>query len=94
MVVDRRLQGARRRRALYYSWRDKILEGGKAVLVGKTDRRAEKELQTKIRELERTLDRKTREAKSAVATLLGAAGNRRGPDDDQFHLHRPAVALV
>lgn len=28
--------------ALYYSWRDKILEGGKAALAGKDERRGER----------------------------------------------------
>ena len=47
--------------ALYYSWREKLLEGGKAALVGKEERSGEKQLKRKIAELERTLGRKTYE---------------------------------
>ena len=38
---------------LYYSWRDKLLEGGREALAGKDERNGEKELRRKIRELER-----------------------------------------
>jgi transposase-like protein len=34
--------------ALYYGWRDKLLEGGKAVLAGKEERSGEKQLRRKI----------------------------------------------
>ncbi len=44
---------------LYYSWRDKLLEGGRVALAGKEERTGEKELKRRIRELERTLGRKT-----------------------------------
>ena len=54
---------------LYYSWRDKLLEGGHAALAGKDERRAEKELQKKIRELERALGRKTYELEIAGEAL-------------------------
>ena len=47
--------------ALYYSWRDKILEDGKAALAGKDESQAEKEPRKKIGELERALGRKTYE---------------------------------
>lgn len=57
--------------ALYYSWRDKILEGGKAALAGKDERQAEKELRKKIGELERTLGRKTYELEIAGEALRG-----------------------
>ncbi len=57
--------------ALYYSWRDKILEGGKAALAGKDERRGEKEMQRKIRELERALGRKTYELEIAGEALRG-----------------------
>ena len=57
--------------ALYYSWRDKILEGGKAALAGKDERRGEKEMQKKIRELERALGRKTYELEVAGEALRG-----------------------
>lgn len=46
---------------LYYSWREKLLEGGQAVLAGKDERQGEKELRRKIGELERALGRKTYE---------------------------------
>ena len=57
--------------ALYYSWRDKILEGGKAALAGKDERRGEREMQKKIRELERALGRKTYELEVAGEALRG-----------------------
>lgn len=57
--------------ALYYNWRDKILEGGKAALAGKDERRGEKEMQKKIRELERALGRKTYELEVAGEALRG-----------------------
>jgi transposase len=44
---------------LYYSWREKLLEGGRGALAGKDERQAEKELSRRIRELERVLGRKT-----------------------------------
>src|SRR3954452_22009512 len=44
---------------LYYSWRDKLLEGGLEALAGKEERSGERELRRKIRELERALGRKT-----------------------------------
>ena len=46
---------------LYYSRRDKLLEGGRTALASKEDRDGERELRRKIRELERTLGRKTYE---------------------------------
>ncbi len=46
---------------LYYSWREKLLEGGQAALAGKEERSGEKELKRKIGELERALGRKTYE---------------------------------
>ncbi len=56
---------------LYYSWRDKLLEGGKAALAGKEERTGEKELRRKIRELERALGRKTYELEIAGEALRG-----------------------
>ena len=56
---------------LYYSWRDKLLEGGKAQLAGKDERAGEKELKKRIRELERTLGRKTYELEVAGEALRG-----------------------
>jgi len=56
---------------LYYSWRDKLLEGGRAALAGKAERGGEKELKRKIRELERALGRKTYELEIAGEALRG-----------------------
>ena len=56
---------------LYYSWREKLLEGGKAALAGKEERTGEKELRRKIRELERALGRKTYELEIAGEALRG-----------------------
>jgi transposase len=36
---------------LYYSWRDKLLEGGRLALSSKDERQGEKELAKRIREL-------------------------------------------
>jgi len=57
--------------ALYYSWRDKLLEGGRAALAGKEERSGEKQLKRKISELERTLGRKTYELEIAGEALRG-----------------------
>jgi transposase len=57
--------------ALYYSWRDKLLEGGKVALAGKEERGGEKQLRRKIAELERTLGRKTYELEIAGEALRG-----------------------
>jgi transposase len=56
---------------LYYSWRDKLLEGGKLALAGKDERAGEKELQKRIRDLERALGRKTYELEIAGELLRG-----------------------
>ena len=56
---------------LYYSWRDKLLEGGRSALAGKDERDGERELRRKIRELERTLGRKTYELEIAGEALRG-----------------------
>lgn len=56
---------------LYYSWREKLLEGGKTALAGKDERTGEKELRAKIRELERALGRKTYELEVAGEALRG-----------------------
>ena len=56
---------------LYYSWREKLLEGGRTALAGKEERTGEKELKKKIRELERTLGRKTYELEIAGEALRG-----------------------
>ncbi len=56
---------------LYYDWRDKLIEGGKAQLAGKHERHGEKELRRRVRELERTLGRKTYELEIAGEALRG-----------------------
>jgi transposase len=56
---------------LYYSWRDKLLEGGRVALAGKEERSGEKELKRRIRELERALGRKTYELEIAGEALRG-----------------------
>ncbi len=55
----------------YYQWRDKLLEGGKSALGGANERQSEKELKKKIRELERTLGKKTHELELAGELLRG-----------------------
>ena len=55
---------------LYYSWREKLLEGGREALAGKDERNGE-ELRRKIRELERALGRKTYELEIAGEALRG-----------------------
>jgi transposase len=57
--------------ALYYSWRDKLLQGGRTALAGRDERQGEKELQKRIRELERALGRKTYELEIAGEALRG-----------------------
>ncbi len=54
---------------LYYSWREKLLEGGKLALNGKDERQAERELRKRIAELERALGRKTYELEIAGEAL-------------------------
>lgn len=56
---------------LYYSWRDKLLEGGRLALAGKDERQGEKEMAKRIRELERTLGRKAYELEVAGEALRG-----------------------
>ena len=46
---------------LYYTWRDKLLEGGAERLAGKEERTELAELRKRVRDLERTLGRKTYE---------------------------------
>jgi transposase len=50
---------------LYYSWREKLLEGGREALAGKEERRRERELKRRIAQLERALGRKTYELEIA-----------------------------
>jgi transposase-like protein len=56
---------------LYYSWREKLLEGGREALAGKDERQGERELKRKVRELERALGRKTYELEIAGEALRG-----------------------
>jgi transposase-like protein len=56
---------------LYYTWRDKLLEGGREALAGKEERSGERDLRRKIRELERALGRKTYELEIAGEALRG-----------------------
>ena len=50
---------------LYYSWREKLLEGGREALAGKEERRGERELKRRIAQLERALGRKSYELEIA-----------------------------
>ena len=56
---------------LYYSWREKLLQGGREALAGKEERQGERELRRRIRELERALGRKTYELEIAGEALRG-----------------------
>jgi transposase len=57
--------------ALYYGWREKLLEGGAERLSGKEERTELVELRKRVRELERTLGRKTYELEIAGEALPG-----------------------
>jgi transposase len=57
--------------ALYYQWREKLLEGGREALAGKTERQGERELRKRIGQLERALGRKTYELEIAGEALRG-----------------------
>lgn len=56
---------------LYYSWREKLLEGGREALSGKQERQGERELRKRIGQLERALGRKTYELEIAGEALRG-----------------------
>ena len=56
---------------LFYSWRDKLLEGGAERLAGKEERTELAELRKRISELERALGRKTYELEIAGKALRG-----------------------
>jgi transposase len=56
---------------LFYAWRDKLLEGGKAALAGKEERQGEQELRRKVAQLERALGCKTYELEIAGEALRG-----------------------
>jgi len=51
--------------ALYYSWRDQVLEAGKERLAGKDERQGEAELKKQVARLERALGKKTYELELA-----------------------------
>jgi transposase len=50
---------------LYYSWRERLLEGGREALAGREERRGERELKRRVAQLERALGRKTYELEIA-----------------------------
>ena len=54
---------------LYYTWREKLLDGGLESLAGKQGRTGEAELKKKVAQLERTLGRKTYELELAGNAL-------------------------
>ena len=56
---------------LYYSWREKLLQGGREALTGKAERQGERELRKRIGQLERALGRKTYELEIAGEALRG-----------------------
>ena len=56
---------------LYYSWREKLLEGGREALAGKAERQGERELKQRISQLERALGKKTYELEIAGEALRG-----------------------
>lgn len=64
---------------LYYSWREKLLEGGREALAGKDERQGERELRRKVAELERALGRKTYELEIAGAKQIAHSHERRRP---------------
>jgi transposase len=56
---------------LFYSWRDKLLGGGRGALAGKEERSGERELRRRVGELERALGRKTYELEMAGEASRG-----------------------
>ena len=56
---------------LFYSWRERLLEGGKVALAGKQERQAERELKKRVAQLEQALGRKTYELEIAGEALRG-----------------------
>src|SRR5438876_12297070 len=56
---------------LYYTWRERLLEGGRDALAGREERQGERELRRRVAELERALGRKTYELEIAVKALAG-----------------------
>jgi transposase-like protein len=56
---------------LYYSWLEKLLEGGREALAGKQERQGEKQLRKRIGQLERALGRKTAELEITGEAVRG-----------------------
>ena len=56
---------------LFYTWREKLIEGGSERLSGKEERTELVELRKRVRDLERTLGRKTYELEIAGEALRG-----------------------
>ena len=56
---------------LYYTWCEKLLEGGREALAGKDERQGERELRRRVAELERALGRKTYELEIAGKLSAG-----------------------
>ena len=54
---------------LYYTWRERLLEGGRDALAGREERQGERELRRRVAELERALGRKTYELEIAGKLL-------------------------
>lgn len=57
--------------ALYYQWREQLLEAGAERFAGKEERAGEKAKERRIAELERVLGRKTLELEIAGKALRG-----------------------
>lgn len=57
--------------ALYYQWREQLLEAGVERFAGKEERAGEKAKERRIAELERVLGRKTLELEIAGKALRG-----------------------
>jgi transposase len=64
---------------LYYSWREKLLEGGREMLAGTEERQGERELRRKVAELERALGRKTYELEIAGNSCGSGSETARRP---------------
>ena len=62
---------------LFYSWRDQLLEGGAERLSGKEERTELAELRKRVRDLERTLGRKTYELEIAGKRIAGVGVSER-----------------
>ena len=61
---------------LYYSWREKLLEGGRVALSGKAERQGERELKKRVGQLERALGRKTYELEMVGEALRSLRSSR------------------